>query len=327
MCTFNGAAFLPHQLESLANQTRLPDELVVRDDGSTDGTLEMLADFARSAPFPVVVNENRRRLGIPDNFWAAISDATGELISLCDQDDIWAPAKLERSVEVLDADPSVGAVLTNGSCIDAAGRPTGVPLWDGACFSAADQEAFRSGRELDVLLRRQVVTGATLTFRASLLPGMDPWPPITHDIWISIAVAVRARLEAIDEPLIAYRLHGGNSVGLPTFLLSGSVLVRYGRMARLHLQRLADPEINADKMVAEAALCKYVSELLERIPCPRAGPAYRATLEHVADMLQFRQELPRRRWRRVPPVVERARRGDYRLYANGWRSCVSDLVR
>ncbi|MDA8366632.1 MAG: glycosyltransferase [Actinomycetota bacterium] len=327
MCTFNGAAFLPYQLESLAIQTRLPDELVVRDDGSTDDTLAILADFVRSAPFPVVVNENRRRLGIPDNFWAAISDATGELIALCDQDDIWAPAKLERAVAALDADPAVGAVFTNGWCIDGDGEPTGVHLWDAAGFSTADREDVRSGRALDVLLRHPVVTGATLTFRASLLPGMDPWPPITHDIWISIAIAMQAQLQPIDELLIAYRLHGGNAVGFPHFRHSGSGLRRYGRIVRFYARRLTDPEITSNEMVAEAAMYRYVSELLERMPSPRAGPAFRATLERLSEMLRFRQDLPRRRWRRVPQVFERVRRGDYRLYSNGWRSWVSDLIR
>ena len=275
MRTFNGAAFLPHQLESLANQTRLPDEL----------------------------------------------------IALCDQDDIWAPAKLERAVAALDADPDVGAVFTNGWCIDADGEPTGVHLWDAAGFSSADREDVRSGRALDILLRHPVVTGATLTFRASLLPGMDPWPPITHDIWISIAIAMQAQLQPIDELLIAYRLHGGNAVGFPHFRHSGSGLRRYGRIVRFYARRLTDPEITSNEMVAEAAMYRYVSELLERMPSPRAGPAFRATLERLSEMLRFRQDLPRRRWRRVPQVFERVRRGDYRLYSNGWRSWVSDLIR
>jgi glycosyltransferase involved in cell wall biosynthesis len=327
LCTFNGASFLPLQLKSLAGQSRLPDELVVRDDGSTDATLALLEDFARSVPFPVVVHENRRRLGIPDNFWAAIGDATGELIALCDQDDIWAPAKLERAVAVLDADPTVGAVFTNGWCIDVNGDPTGMLLWDAAAFSTEDRAEVRSGRELDVLLRHSVVTGATVTFRASLVSGMVPWPPITHDAWIAMVVAMQARLEAVDEPLIAYRLHPGNAVGFPYFPPGGSKLRRYGRIIRFHARKLTDREITSREMEADAATYRRMTELFARLPCPRVTPEHRATVEHRAELLRFRRDLPGPRWRRVPPVLGRVRTGDYRRYANGWRSWLSDLLR
>jgi len=327
LCTYDGASFLPLQLESLADQSRLPDELIVRDDGSTDATLALLDDFARSVPFPVHIHENRQRLGIPDNFWAAIGDATGELIALCDQDDIWAPAKLERSVAALDADPTVGAVFTNGWCIDGDGNPTGTLLWDAAAVSSEDRADLRSGRGLDVLLRHSVVTGATVTFRASLLPGMVPWPPITHDAWIALVVAMQARLEAIDEPLIAYRLHPGNAVGFPYFPPGGSQLRRYARILGFHARKLTDREITSKEMEADGAVYRRMSELLERMPCPRVTADHRATLERRAELLRFRRDLPRPRWRRVLPVVGRVRAGDYRRDANGWRSWLSDLVR
>lgn len=105
MCTFNGQAYLGEQLESLAAQTRLPAELVVRDDGSTDETVPILEQFARTALFPVRVTRNATRLGIPDNFAAAISDARCELIALADQDDRWYPHKLERLDRALHRGP------------------------------------------------------------------------------------------------------------------------------------------------------------------------------------------------------------------------------
>lgn len=327
LCTYNGAPFLPLQLESLVTQSRPPDELIVRDDGSTDATVALLDDFARSAPFPVVVTENERRLGIPDNFWAAIGDATGDLIALCDQDDVWARTRLERAVAVLDADPAVGGTFSDGWCIDRDGERTGTLLWDAAAYSAADRTAVRSGRELDVLLRHPVVTGATLTFRASLRPSMVPWPPITHDTWIALVVAMQARLEAIDDPLIAYRLHEGNAVGFPYFPPGGSQMRRYGRIARFYLHKTFDPEITSTEMTSDAAMYQRMSDLLEREPCPQVTPEHRLRIEHLADMVRFRQDLPRRHWRRVPLVAARVRRGDYRAFTNGPKSWISDLIR
>ena len=88
MCTYNGARFLREQLESIASQIRLPDELVVCDDGSTDATLAILTEYAKAVRFPVRIQCNTSRLGPAKNFEQAISLCKGEIIVLSDQDDI-----------------------------------------------------------------------------------------------------------------------------------------------------------------------------------------------------------------------------------------------
>ena len=77
MATYNGARYLPEMLASVAGQSRLPDELVVRDDGSEDGTVALLEDFARQAAFPVRILERGTRLGYAQNFMA-VSSAQNE---------------------------------------------------------------------------------------------------------------------------------------------------------------------------------------------------------------------------------------------------------
>src|SRR5713101_1538304 len=96
MCTYYGARFLQEQLESIAAQTRLPDELVVCDDRSADGSVEIVRNFAKSAPFPVQLEINETNLGAIKNFEKAIGLCEGETIALADQDDIWKPQKLSR---------------------------------------------------------------------------------------------------------------------------------------------------------------------------------------------------------------------------------------
>lgn len=96
--TYNGHRFIQHQLESLAAQSLRPDELLVCDDGSTDGTLNLVTDFQLHAPFPVRIYCNPVRLGYTDNFLHGYTLAGGELIALCDQDDVWAAGKLQRGV-------------------------------------------------------------------------------------------------------------------------------------------------------------------------------------------------------------------------------------
>src|SRR6478609_12105203 len=103
MATYNGAKFLQAQLDSLAAQTQLPDELVVGDDGSSDDTLAILEAFAASAPFPVRVDRNETRPDYGDNFMRTALRCTGDYIAFCDQDDVWLPEKIERCAAAMTA--------------------------------------------------------------------------------------------------------------------------------------------------------------------------------------------------------------------------------
>src|SRR5882724_11959920 len=89
MCTYNGAGFLSEQLESIAAQTRLPDELVICDDRSTDESVEIVRNFARHTPFSVRLEMNEENLGSTKNFEKSIGLCQGEIIALADQDDVW----------------------------------------------------------------------------------------------------------------------------------------------------------------------------------------------------------------------------------------------
>ena len=97
MCTFNGEKFLEAQLDSVAQQTLKPIELVVCDDGSSDDTQAIVVRFAQSAPFAVRYISNPSRLGYRLNFMNAARQCTSDLIAFCDQDDIWCADKLKRA--------------------------------------------------------------------------------------------------------------------------------------------------------------------------------------------------------------------------------------
>src|SRR5690625_4797540 len=94
LCTCNSTRYLREQLDSIATQTRAPDELVIYDDASSDDTLIMVKHFARDAPFPVTIQCNEKNLGPTANFQLAIESCQGDLIALCDHDDVWHPDKL-----------------------------------------------------------------------------------------------------------------------------------------------------------------------------------------------------------------------------------------
>ncbi len=124
MATYNGAAYLEQQLESLAKQRLLPGELVVTDDGSTDGTIALIEDFARCAPFPVRIVKNEVRLGYRGNFIKNSTICGCDLIAFCDQDDVWHPEKLQEVSKAFD-NPDVLLCYHNARLTDKAGAVTG----------------------------------------------------------------------------------------------------------------------------------------------------------------------------------------------------------
>jgi glycosyltransferase involved in cell wall biosynthesis len=95
MCTYNGSRHLKSQLDSISAQTRLPSELVICDDASSDDTVPIIEQFAASVPFRVRLDVNAQNLGSTKNFEKAIQKCKGDLIALSDQDDVWLPRKLE----------------------------------------------------------------------------------------------------------------------------------------------------------------------------------------------------------------------------------------
>lgn len=216
LCTFDGARFLGAQLDSLAAQTRLPDELVACDDGSSDATVAILEDFARRAPFPVRIEVNRANLGSTANFQKALGLCTGDLVATCDQDDVWASGKVARTLDAFAEDPRRGLVFTDGEIVDEGLASTGRSLWASVGFGPGLRRMLRGDRAFDAMLRRWIVTGATMTFRAAHLPLVLPIPPAwVHDAWIAMIVAAIAPVGLVEEPLVRYRRHAGQQLGTP----------------------------------------------------------------------------------------------------------------
>jgi glycosyltransferase involved in cell wall biosynthesis len=303
MCTYNGERFLAAQLESVAQQTRLPDELVVCDDASTDQTLSIVRAFAASASFPVRIFENERNLGFAANFEAAIRRCAGDLIALSDQDDVWYPNRLERSEQELAAHPQTGLVFSDGDLIDEHGRPLGETLWQRLGFDAERKRALLAGQFV-ILAKHRFITGATMMFRAGLrdrsLPFGAGW---IHDEWLVMTAAAFADLRPIEQPLIRYRLHGTQQVGFANKLEKRA---EGATRAQRHWHRVAESARELQQ------LCNALGQA--------ALPAY---LQHL-QFLQFRANLPLRRLARLAPILTHY--PQYRIHASGLASMAKDLA-
>jgi glycosyltransferase involved in cell wall biosynthesis len=214
LCTFNGERFIQEQLQSILGQSRLPDELVVCDDGSTDHTVEILETFAGSSPFPVRVMCNPIKLGPAQNFGQAIALCTGDLMAFCDQDDRWMPEKLARFENAFTKDSKLAYAFSDARMCDENGTDLGYLLWTSVYFVGRLRRMFDAGKGFEVLLRQNVATGATLCFaakyRSLILPIDRHW---MHDGWTALLLSAVGRGVAIAEPLVTYRQHPDQSIG------------------------------------------------------------------------------------------------------------------
>ena len=113
MATYNGSKYIREQLDSFLSQTKLPDELVITDDCSTDDTVQIIKDFAMHSPFPVFISVNKKNLGYAGNFNAALEKTTGDLIFLSDQDDVWFPEKLEYITNIAEKNSEILIIMND----------------------------------------------------------------------------------------------------------------------------------------------------------------------------------------------------------------------
>jgi glycosyltransferase involved in cell wall biosynthesis len=309
LCTYNGERFLRQQLTSIAQQTRLPDELIVCDDRSTDRTVSILREFAAAAPYPVKIYENEHNLGSAANFERAIRLCGGDLIALSDQDDIWYPIRLERSERELTVYPQAGLVFSDADVINDRDELTGPTMWQRLGFAGKRARDLLGGEYL-LLAKHRFVTGATMMFRASLrdhcLPVGEGW---IHDEWIALMTAAFFDLRPIDQPLIRYRIHGSQQVGLQNKLEQRM----HGTRGQRHWCRLAESTRELE------LLCAALSEMdLDG----RRGvlPVYQQHLH----FLTLRANLPAIRLVRLGPILTHY--PQYKIHASGLASALKDLV-
>ena len=123
MSTYNGERFLAEQLSSICAQTRPVDEIVVSDDGSSDGTLRILDDFRLAHPqIHWKILPSAENHGFRESFLRALKACGGDLIFLCDQDDRWAPDKVETMLRPFEANPAMLSLISDFKTIDANGN-------------------------------------------------------------------------------------------------------------------------------------------------------------------------------------------------------------
>jgi glycosyltransferase involved in cell wall biosynthesis len=315
MCTYNGGKYVWEQVQSIASQTRLPDEVVICDDGSTDDTISLLRTFDDRSPFPVRIISNERRLGPTKNFEKAISLCDGDMIVLSDQDDIWRPQKLEKLAGALDQNRDAAYAFSDSEMIDEGGESLGRTMW-GALGLRRNLDRFVGLGQLRLLLKQNVVTGASMAFRASfrdvVLPIPQSW---THDYWIAVLGSTLSRGIPIPEQLLMYRRHAGQACGL-----------RERKFREAVRESIAADEL---VLVGKVEQFREVQRRIELVyPMAECGKDRFELIRQKEAHLVNRADLRSLEgFSRAAAVLAEALTGRYQRYSNSWFSIARDLRR
>ncbi|MBI1293210.1 glycosyltransferase [bacterium] len=314
MAVYNGAQFIEQQLKSFTEQTLIPDELVITDDGSTDGTLDIVHTFAQHAPFKIRVELNEKNLGYARNFSRAVSLCSGDIIFLSDQDDEWLPRKIETVVGKLQDNPWAQVVVNDMIICDENLLPSKFTQLHNIISAGGRAEAFFSG--------------CCMAIRKQFLELVLPLPKdlFAHDNWINhLSLSLGARL-LLPASLQKYRRHNSNASNWQMSSTSGTSQIRLIRATGLSssIQGWQD-QIDRYKMTSERIASSKV--LFESLGLDGRYDIALDYLDRRMECLDARIRLAARsRATRWVGVLVFFWGGGYSEFS-GWKSALKDAIR
>lgn len=223
LSTYNGDKYLSQQLDSIINQTYHDWRILIRDDGSSDKTKLVIADYrSRYVDKIIVIEDNKGNLGSSKSFELLIKNSMSDYFMLCDQDDVWEPNKIEVSLFEMNkletTYPEMPVlVCSDACCIDGDNQVLYASFF-------VNQKFIDTTKEVHKCLALNVVQGSTTLMNRHVKDVILSIPMgLYHDWWIAVNVAYYGYISYIHQPLLRYRQHQSNVVGAlnvgPRYLL------------------------------------------------------------------------------------------------------------
>lgn len=297
LCTCNGEKYLAEQLDSILHQVLVPDEIVASDDFSIDKTVEILKSYRQRYKHVLfTIMENKERIGVLRNFEQAIKATTGDIIFLCDQDDVWLPNKTQELVVALQERKDKDVVFSNATLM---GMQEGT-LWEFVRFNKNTRNDWEKYGSLYAFLRyKSICTGASMALKKEaknyIFPFVDT-PFLIHDGWIGVAAAVQDRIFFVDKRLYQYRIHDQQWTQLNTGRTDSS---------------------KKEDLLLKTSFLRYFIDF------------YSITDQNIQGLYlhyKRRTELSGSAFRKVIVVCKEVFNGNYKRYSNGLPSAVRDLL-
>jgi glycosyltransferase involved in cell wall biosynthesis len=214
MATYNGAVYLECQLESILNQTFQNWELLIRDDGSTDTTIDIVEQYcAKDSRIKQIDRIGLENEGPRENFKQLLNHAlehSANLFMFCDQDDYWHPDKIQKYLDQSAGEDAPCLIYSDIELVDSRLEPLSTPY----CFEPATD--VKNKAMLTSLLSLSHIPGCSIAINRALAEIANPIPDVAimHDWWLALAAAACGKLLFIDEKLIKYRQHSEDTVGV-----------------------------------------------------------------------------------------------------------------
>jgi glycosyltransferase involved in cell wall biosynthesis len=208
LSSYNGASFIRDQLDSILDQTLSPTLIVVRDDGSTDATWDIVQDIARAAPISAFAGPN---LGPRDSFFSLLNECpAADVVFLADQDDVWYPDKMARAIEAISQLPAHRPALYCSR----------VDIVDCNLKKIGQSTNWPRPPTFGNALVENIAMGCTIAINRAALElfrsGGRPKYAIMHDWWLYLIVSAFGEVIYDRRPSMGYRVHDANVVGLST---------------------------------------------------------------------------------------------------------------
>jgi len=214
--TFNGSTYLEVQLESIFEQTYQDWKLLIRDDGSTDGTVFIIEKWQLAFPEKItLIIDGLERLGVSGSFGKLMEYSIAPYVMLCDQDDFWLPQKVEKSLNrVLKAEIEYGNQIPIMVCTDLEVVDNNLNTISSSFWNDRKDDPLILN-DFEKLIAHSVVTGNTIILNRLAVEVSIPIKTnfFLHDQWISIKVARYGKSLFLAESLVKYRQHNSNVLG------------------------------------------------------------------------------------------------------------------
>ncbi|MCK5601159.1 glycosyltransferase family 2 protein [Candidatus Pacearchaeota archaeon] len=201
LTTYNGEKYIAEQLESIIKQSYPVYEIIISDDASKDDTVNIVKQYKKNYP-NIILLENTKNVGLNQNFERAIRKCSGQLIAICDQDNIWKEDRLEKIIKNFNNEI---LIFSDSTIILSNGEPY-------KKLSEIKKYKFTSGESPKEFYYYNAIFGHNIVFRRELLNEIFPFPKtgINYDGWIAFVASCVGKISYVDKPLVYFRSHDSN---------------------------------------------------------------------------------------------------------------------
>jgi glycosyltransferase involved in cell wall biosynthesis len=315
LATYNGEKYLAEQLDSFLCQTVQPDEVIICDDRSQDGTLMVIEEFIDKAPFRVEFQKNAENLGYAQNFSKVLSLCRGDFVFLSDQDDIWREDKIETMLILMQQSPEYQVGMHNARLVTADLVPLEVSKMDRIKRANGDLEDF--------------VQGSCSVIRKQLLGVALPVPLFApaHDNWIALITHFLESRLLTEKRLLKYRIHGQNTSTFHLNQPAGS------KPRRVFGEKLRSPDSSSDFLKLQVDLIGEVHRRFQLIESDSRLFFNKRKEAVLASVLQKKRTLENRIRIRSKGIISRLIntfnmliKNEYHAFHNGFPSMLRDIL-